>query len=91
MFGEPPNVVVPQGVVTQDQIQAAWEAGVGGRTAIGERVYVAFAVHQELQNAVNDGEKELVANLSSECTFLMLKRRRWGRLRAEADPLSCSQ
>lgn len=60
--------------MTQEQVQAAWEAGTGsGKSAIGESVYVGHALHQELENAVNDGEKEVVANLSSKFLLSMFR------------------
>lgn len=64
-FCAPPNVVVVQGIITPDQISQAWATAPKGGP-VGESVFLAFALNQELESAKNGGEKEEEANLNSE-------------------------
>lgn len=63
MFLEPPAIVITQGLVSGDQINNAWMRDDG--KIMRESLFIGFALHQELENARNDGEKEDEANLSS--------------------------
>ncbi|GAA5888275.1 hypothetical protein JCM6882_008565 [Rhodosporidiobolus microsporus] len=67
LFAErPPSVVLLQSVPSAEQVEAAWRASEGGEGGGGmrERVFVAFALNQELERAKEEDEREEVANLS---------------------------
>jgi len=73
-FCAPPNVVVVQGIITPDQISQAWTTAPKGGP-VGESVFLAFALNQELESAKSGGEREEEANLNSECPLVEIQSR----------------
>lgn len=62
-FSNPPNIVIPQGIITTNQLVAAWGDGEKSGTAMANSIFIAFALHQELITAKEDGERVHEANL----------------------------
>ncbi|GAA5980483.1 hypothetical protein JCM11641_003409 [Rhodosporidiobolus odoratus] len=61
LFRTPPAVVLLQTVPTAEQVDHAWRADEGG---MRERVFLAFALQQEMERATEENAREEVANLS---------------------------
>jgi hypothetical protein len=64
LFSSPPNVVIIQGVIAQPAIDVLWsqsDSVMGNST-----IYLSYALHQEIQRAIEEGEAVEEANLSCE-------------------------
>ncbi|GAA6014529.1 hypothetical protein JCM10207_001636 [Rhodosporidiobolus poonsookiae] len=62
LFRAPPAVVLLQATPSADTINDAWKSANG--EAMRERVFVAFSLHTEMENAKAEDDRESVANLS---------------------------
>ncbi|BGP19838.1 hypothetical protein JCM10213v2_007969 [Rhodosporidiobolus nylandii] len=61
LFSSPPAVVLVQTVPSVEQVENAWRAD---EEQMKGRVFVAYALWQEMERAKEEGEREEVANLS---------------------------
>ncbi|GAA5827829.1 hypothetical protein JCM11251_007692 [Rhodosporidiobolus azoricus] len=69
MFEQPPSVCLVQTVPGVEQVDQAWRASEGegagsGGGGMRDKIFVAFALNQELERAKEEDEREEVANLS---------------------------
>lgn len=70
LFQHPPTITLLQAVLSQDQIEAAWKGGEA--STMMNTIGISFPLHQELERAKSEGQKEEVANLSSGLGFIDL-------------------
>lgn len=63
LFSNPPNVVVVQGAVGREQVRKAWEMDAVGMEG---RIFVGFALVQEMQSAKEEGDRVQETSMASE-------------------------
>ncbi|GAA5915576.1 uncharacterized protein JCM6883_004236 [Sporobolomyces salmoneus] len=61
-FLHPPAITLLQAVLSTDQIENAWKGGED--SPMTNSIFLSFPLHQELERAKSEGQKEEIANLS---------------------------